>query len=377
MNRGRKIIIIFIAVFSSCALVTFGVGFLFKKQVAPPVNEMEKAREILFQAWSSGADQSTFELLKQSENYYDSAMLCWQNENKRIFLTRDYNRIRKYARLSAEYADRARNRTIAQNSGQKIKLREKLDNLKNEINDFNSVYNRIPLPHSVSLEYSRGNMFYTVAEQHFADGQNILCEKNIVDAGISVYNAYRKTITYLKDYFEGYPEWQQWAWNTIDSSITKESSVIIIDKFSRDLYIYLNGILIKKYKVELGPNWIGDKRQEGDMATPEGFYFVKEKLDSRKTKFYKALLINYPNEKDLENFNQEKQSGTIHLSARIGGAIEIHGSGGEGRDWTNGCVALRNSDMDTVFAYSSPGTMVTIVGSLKSLDKILKERSID
>jgi hypothetical protein len=285
--------------------------------------------------------------------------------------------IRKYARLSAEYADKARNRTIAQNSGQKVKLREKLDNLKNEIDDFNSVYNRIPLPQSVSKEYSKGNLFYTEAEQYFTEGKNILCEKKIVDAGISIYNAYRKTIGYLRDYFKGYPEWQQWAWNTIDSSITKESSVIIIDKFSRDLYIYLNGILIKRYKVELGPNWIGDKRQEGDMATPEGFYIVKEKLDCRKTKFYKALLINYPNEEDLENFNQDKQNGTLHPSARIGGAIEIHGAGGIDRDWTDGCVALRNSDMDTVFAYSSPGTMVTIVGSLKPLDRILKVRSID
>ncbi len=377
MKRGRKIIVILIVVFSSSVLIAFGLAFLFKKQVAPPVYEMEKAREIIFQAWSSGAEQYTFELLKQSENYYDSAMLCWQNENKKIFFTRDYNRIRKYASLSAEYAERARNRTIAQNSGQKVRLREKLDDLNNEIDDFNSVYTMIPLPHTVSLEYSRGNMFYTEAEQHFADGQNILCEKKILDAGISIYNAYRKTIDYLKDYFEGYPEWQQWAWSTIDSSITRESSVIIIDKFSRDLYIYLNGTLIKRYKVELGPNWIGDKRQEGDMATPEGFYFVKEKLDSRKTKFYKALLINYPNKKDLENFNQEMQNGTIHSSARIGGAIEIHGSGGAGRDWTNGCVALRNSDMDTVFAYASPGTMVTIVGSLKPMDKILKERSID
>jgi hypothetical protein len=377
MKRNSKLIIILVSVLSSCVLVAFSIIFLFKKQVAPPLYEMEKARETIFKAWSSGADQNTFELLKQSENYYDSAMICWQTENKKIFFTRDYNLIRKYARLSAEYADKARNRTVAQNSGQKVKLREKLDNLKNEIDDFNSVYDRIPLPKSVSMEYSKGNLFYTEAEQYLAEGKNILCEKKIVDAGISIYNAYRKTIAYLRDYFAGYPEWQQWAWNTIDSSITKESSVIIIDKFSRDLYIYLNGILIKRYKVELGPNWIGDKRQEGDMATPEGFYFVKEKLDSRKTRFYKALLINYPNEKDLNNFNREKQNGTIHASARIGGAIEIHGLGGENRDWTNGCVALRNSDMDTVFAYSSPGTMVTIVGSLKPLEKILRLGSLD
>jgi len=377
MSRGRKFIIILVLVVSFFVLAVFGTAYMFKRQVAPPVNEMEKAREIIFQAWSSGADRHTFDLLRQSENYYDSAMVCWQNENKKIFFVRDYNQIRKYARLSVEYADRAKDRTVAQNSGQKIKLREKLDNLKTEINDFNSVYNRIPLPSSVSFEFGKGNLCYTEAEQYYAAGQHILCEKKIVDAGISIYNSYRKTIAYLKDYFEKYSEWQQWAWNTIDSSITKEASVLIIDKFSRDLYIYQKGNLKNKFKIELGPNWIGDKRQEGDMATPEGFYLVKDKLDNRKTKFYKALLINYPNDMDLEAFNQEKQNGTLHSSARIGGAIEIHGSGGEGRDWTNGCIALRNKDMDTVFAYSSPGTMVTIVGSLKSLDEILKERSID
>jgi hypothetical protein len=377
MKRGRKFIIILVTVFSFCILVVFGIAFLFKKQVAPPVYEMEKARQNIFQAWNSGADQNTFDLLKLSESYYDSAMLCWQNENKKIIFTRDYNRIRKYASLSAEYADKARNRTIAQNSGQKIKLREKLENLKKEIDDFSSVYNRIPLPQSVNTEYSKGIFYYTEAVQHFNKGEPILCEKKIVDSGISIYNSYRKTIAYLREYFGKYQEWQQWTWNTIDSSIAKQSSAIIIDKFSRDLYIYQNGIQVKNYKIELGPNWIGDKRQEGDMATPEGFYIVKEKLDSRKTKFYKALLINYPNETDLENFNQEKQNGTIHASARIGGAIEIHGSGGEGGDWTNGCIALKNSDMDTVFAYSSPGTMVTIVGSLKPLDDILKERPLD
>ncbi len=374
MKKGRKFIIILVIIFSFFILISFTAAFLYKKQVAPPVYEMETAREGIFQAWSQGADQYSFDLLKESENYYDSAMLCWQNENKKIFFTRDYNRIRKYAILSAEFADKAKDRTIAQNSGQKIKLREKLDNLKNEIDDFNSVYSRIPLPKSVNMEYSKGILFYTEAEQHFAEGQHILCEKKIVDAGISIYNSYRKTIAYLRDYFENYTEWQQWAWNTIDSSIRNESSVIIIDKFSRDLYIYQNGTLMNTFNIELGSNWIGDKRHEGDMATPEGFYMVTEKLDSKKTKFYKALLINYPNETDLQNFNLEKQNGTLYESARIGGAIEIHGAGGGGIDWTNGCIALKNSDMDSVYAYSSPGTMVTIVGSLKSLDEILKER---
>jgi hypothetical protein len=372
MKKDRKFVKILIVVFSFIILISFTVAFLFKKQGTPPVDEMQAARDLIFEAWSSGADQHSFDLLKESENYYDSAMLCWQNDNEKIFFKRDYKRIRKYALQSAEFADKARDRTIAQNSGQKIKLREKLDNLMKEIDDFNSVYHRFPLPQSAKVEYSKSNLYLSEAERYLADGQNVLCEKKIVDAGIAIYNSYRKTIAYLADYFESHSEWQQWAWNTIDSSIQKESSVIIVDKFSRKLFIYENGLLMNTFQIDLGANWIGDKKREGDKATPEGFYTVSEKMDSRKTRFYKALLLNYPNENDIQSFNLEKQNGTIHKSTRIGGLIEIHGLGGVGIDWTNGCIALKNSDMDIVYAYSSPGTMVTIVGSLKSLNEILK-----
>ena len=374
MVRGRKYISILISIISFLVLTGFVIVLILSRQVTPPVDEMEKARKLIFEAWNSGAEEHSMELLKMSENYYDSAMNCWQNEKQKLFFTRDYSLIRKYANQSAEYADRAKDRSVAQNSGQKIKLREKLNNLKHEIDDFNSVYYRFPLPQSVRTEYSRGNMLYSEAEQHFAEGQNILCEQKIVDAGISIYNSYRKTIDFLKNYFKSHPDWQQWAWSTIDSSILNESSVIIVDKFSRNLSVYNNGILMKTYKIELGANWIGDKKQEGDRATPEGFYRVTEKLDSGKTRFYKALLLNYPNESDMESFNMEKQNGTIHESTRIGGAIEIHGNGGLGTDWTNGCIALKNSEMDSVYWYSSPGTLVTIVGSLKSLDEILRSR---
>ena len=55
--------------------------------------------------------------------------------------------------------------------------------------------------------------------------------------------------------------------------------------------------------------------------------------------------------------------GTILTGVGIGNLIEIHGDGGEGRDWTDGCVALANPDMDRVFAHVRVGTPVTIVGT--------------
>lgn len=340
--------------------------------MTPPMNEMEMARQLIYEAWTSGGDQFSGDLIKLSENYYDSAMICWQNENAKIFFTRDYESIKLHARKSAEYALKARDRSTAFNSGQKLKLRNKLENLKIEIDDFNDIYSRFPLPKDAYIEYDKVNVLYSEAEQNLNAGQHAACEKKIVDAGISMYNTYRTTIDFLKKYFANYPDWQRWAWSTIDSSIRNVNNVILVDKFSRELYIYNNGVQVKTFKVELGPNWIGDKRQEGDRATPEGFYRVVQKLDSRNTKFYKALLINYPNESDMRSFNREKENGTLPASSRIGGAIEIHGAGGSGRDWTNGCIALKNSDMDIVYDSASAGTMVTIVGSLKSFDEIMR-----
>jgi L,D-peptidoglycan transpeptidase YkuD (ErfK/YbiS/YcfS/YnhG family) len=370
--KGRRFIRIIIIVFSLFILVSFGITFMLAKREIPPVNEIEEARELISDAYDFKANYYSLDLLNRSENYYDSAMISWQNENKKIFFARDYARIKKYAHQSAEFASKARDRSMAHNSGERIKMREKLDDLKREIDDFSLVYDRFPLPQTVRLEYSRGNELYSEAEQHFTEGEYVLCEKKITDAGISIYNSYRKSMDFLKDYLRNYFTWQQWAWSSIDSSIQNQSSVILVDKFSRNLFIYQNGILTNTFHVELGANWIGDKRHAGDKATPEGFYRVTEKLESGKTKFYKALLLNYPNEKDLQSFNIERQNGTIYASTEIGGAIEIHGQGGVGSDWTNGCIALKDSDMDIVYGYSSPGTLITIVGSLKSFDEIMK-----
>ena len=82
-----------------------------------------------------------------------------------------------------------------------------------------------------------------------------------------------------------------------------------------------------------------------------------------QTKFNKALLINYPNDEDRMRFALGRRRGTISRGAGIGNLIEIHGDGGEGRDWTDGCVALTNEDMDRLFAHVRVGTPVTIVGT--------------
>ena len=100
-------------------------------------------------------------------------------------------------------------------------------------------------------------------------------------------------------------------------------------------------------------------------------YKVTKKKPNGDSGYHKALLINYPNEEDYATFNNRKRQGLISKNSHIGGLIEIHGDGGKGDDWTSGCIALRNSDIDELFSRVSVGTPVTIVGSMKSLSELL------
>lgn len=158
-------------------------------------------------------------------------------------------------------------------------------------------------------------------------------------------------------------EWQQDADETIALSRQTGSPVVIVDKLRRRLHVYVAGERVASFPAELGANGLQRKQHAGDAATPEGRYRVDVVKVGRQTKYYKALLVNYPNDEDQQRFWLGKKRGTIPARASIGGLIEIHGNGGDGRDWTDGCVALTDQDMDRLFAWTRVGTPVTIVGT--------------
>jgi murein L,D-transpeptidase YafK len=174
---------------------------------------------------------------------------------------------------------------------------------------------------------------------------------------------------YLSDYFSSLSKWRRWAEETLAWSRNNNATVIIVDKFAHKCYVYHDGKLKKEFDAELGPNWIGTKQYRGDKATPEGKYHITKKKQRRETKYYKALLINYPNDEDKARYAANVKNGSIPRRG-AGNLIEIHGDGGKGINWTEGCVALTNGEMDKIFEMVSVGTPVTIVGSLRSLQEI-------
>lgn len=157
--------------------------------------------------------------------------------------------------------------------------------------------------------------------------------------------------------------WRGWVETTVAESKRRGATAIIVDKLRRKLHVYDKGIRVATYPAELGANGLRPKNHAGDRATPEGRYSVVETRQNGATKFYKALLLDYPNAEDQARFRAAKKRGAIPARVGIGSLIEVHGKGGDGRDWTDGCVALSNDDMDKVFKKSRAGMPVTIVGT--------------
>ena len=140
----------------------------------------------------------------------------------------------------------------------------------------------------------------------------------------------------------------------------EKADLVIVTKKENTLILYKDKQIIGSYPVVFGAHYLsGHKQQEGDKRTPEGFYILDYK--KQDSAFYKAIHISYPNEKDMEMAHK--------LGVSSGGAIMIHGQkNGFGWasfimqffNWTDGCIALKNSDMDLVWNAIDAGTPIEI-----------------
>ena len=147
---------------------------------------------------------------------------------------------------------------------------------------------------------------------------------------------------------------------------------IFVYKEKRRLYVMQSDVLVRDYPIGLGFHPTGDKEKEGDGRTPEGKFFVCVKKPN--SRFQKSLGLNYPDKKHAERaffagvitpieFRDiliafEKKA-TPPWNTVLGGQIFIH-AGGAHKDWTEGCVALYNSDMEELFQVAAVGTPVSI-----------------
>jgi tetratricopeptide (TPR) repeat protein len=369
MNINRRKILVFV-LFLLLALVIV-TGLLVFLAPKPPGRELQLAREKIAEARTLKADIYSPDLFHFSEQLYESAMDAWKKENRKFFSLRNYQQARALAVKAGQTAERAKNDAVSSSLNLNTVLKKRIDALDRAIGQIRDIIAILPLPESVSQENSRGILLFNEARAAFDKEQYPSCLEKINQAEQHINRSSEYVINLLTAYFQNHPAWMKLAETAINRSDKEKSCLIIIDKFARTCMVYQNGQLKHSFDVELGKNWIGGKRHMGDKSTPEGSYRIIERLEGRRTKFYKALLLDYPNDDDVQRFNDEKKNGRLSESAEIGGMIEIHGEGGKGTDWTDGCIALRNNDMDVLYGLAKTGTSIIIVGSLRPLNEII------
>lgn len=148
-------------------------------------------------------------------------------------------------------------------------------------------------------------------------------------------------------------------------TLNKDSVMVIVNKSKYTVEVFYRRKKIRAYKAVFGPKPMLDKKMAGDRATPEGWFKIQNKNPA--SKYDKFILLNYPNDSSIARFNRLKADGVLPQSARIGGDVGIHGvwKGGDdmidmGVCWTDGCVALKNKDIEDLYTLVGIGTTVYI-----------------
>ena len=159
------------------------------------------------------------------------------------------------------------------------------------------------------------------------------------------------TIIFIVAVYYFYPE----------KKLPKEKIIDKIEVFKskREMLVYSEGRLLKTYKISLGKKPIGHKEFEGDFKTPEGIYEINAK--NPNSGYHKNLGISYPDEKDKEHAKA--------LGKSPGSDIKIHGiRNGSGyiskfqrwKDWTAGCIAVTNEEVDELYDRVKIGAKIEI-----------------
>jgi murein L,D-transpeptidase YafK len=128
---------------------------------------------------------------------------------------------------------------------------------------------------------------------------------------------------------------------------------IEVHKADRKMYLLHNDKVLKTYKIHLGGNPVGHKHFEGDGKTPEGAYLISHR--NPRSSFHLSLGISYPNDAD--------RAYARAAGKEPGGDIFIHGERNRGKskgDWTVGCIAVTNREIEEIYAMVNPGTMIVI-----------------
>jgi murein L,D-transpeptidase YafK len=305
-------------------------------------------------------------MVQQAHNYWEKSRQMIGTENKRFPLFRHYENAEKLILKTNEDLRQAIRRTQVLKDSLRLALKLKMFYLQDQAEQNRVQFEIIPIAFELREHIIHGELLvrhggYLLERKDYSAADSILqkAEEHISYANSNLAEE-------INRYLSKIPTWQQWVKETLDYAQNTGNTAVIIDKLDHACRVFQADTLLFEFAIEMSPYWIGTKTHKGDRRTPEGRYYVTKRRQGKETQFYKAFNIDYPNETDWLRFYSALVNGDLPLDANIGGLIEIHGEGGQGLNWTDGCIALRNQDIDKIFAMIQVGTPVTIVGTTKN-----------
>jgi L,D-peptidoglycan transpeptidase YkuD (ErfK/YbiS/YcfS/YnhG family) len=309
----------------------------------PPVYGRQVAERALAEARASQARDWAPELLRRAETTMRLNRDAEVQESHRLLPLRDYRVIRvgfdraeKEARLAIAQAEK-RAAEAEKIASEQLDLRGRL---------------------------ARARLLYDESRLRYEDGDYPYARDRAALAEAQAVGVIKRTTAMMERYVDAgeVARWQRWIDDTVRWSKRTGEPAIVVSKDDHRLTLYENGREVHTFPADIGLNNMTGKVRAGDHATPEGRYKVTSKRNVGQTAFYKALMLDYPNQEDRKRFDDLRRQGQIPRGAGPGNLIEIHGEGGRAKDWTRGCVAVSNDHMDQLFKRVRVGTPVTIVG---------------
>jgi L,D-peptidoglycan transpeptidase YkuD (ErfK/YbiS/YcfS/YnhG family) len=362
-RTGRTILLII----GTCLFGFFCIAGLVYVRAAQSARKADDAvrgfRLALAAARDARADEYAPRLYEKAARLWDSTMAVWSAENRKWAAFRNIDAAREIAAAGVRIADSAENSVAQARDSLKNHAFIRMTALHEEVSRIRRDYNDVPMGRAMRVMLASGEMLLSECRSAFDRGEFALAAAKADKAFRLCTTVGSHTSSMVEEYLRSLPQWDAWVRETIAWTKQKKAPAVIVVKMDRVCRVYNNGRMVSEFAIELGPNWMRTKCRQGDDATPEGRYSIIARRSGNQTKYGWALVINYPNDEDRRRFVLGKRRGEIDASARIGGAVEIHGGGGRSSDWTDGCVALVNDDMQALYRMASVGTPVTIVGA--------------
>lgn len=344
------------------AVTTVTVDLARTGRARPPLAARAQALAAFDQASRGPAPRWAPDALRGADAARRAALLDWSRQEARAYPWRDFRPAASAFARAAALAREAERRGVAAHAEARAAAEQAVRDALEVEEQARALVAVTTLPPDQRAHLQRARLLVQEADLLLRDDEVVDAAERAARAEAELRDAVGPALEAAARFTarKQVATWRRWIAETRAWSRSTGRPALLVLKEKNALVLLAKGAPARTYDAEVGANALGLKQRQGDRATPEGRYRVVARKEY--SRYHRALLLDYPNAEDRARFAAAQRRGEIPKDARIGGLIEIHGEGGRGQNWTDGCVALSNLDMDDLYRRVGVGTLVTIVG---------------